>query len=118
MPSRGILDVLQRWAHADSVKFNKANCKVLHVGWGNPKHKYRLGGEQTDSSPKEMDLGVLVDEKLNMTQQRAPAAQKANHILSCIKRSMNSSSREVILPLHSTLETLPGVLHPAPRSPV
>jgi len=55
---------------------------------------------------------VLVDEKLNMTRQRALAAQKAIRILGCIKISMASRAREVILSLHSG-ETLPGVLHPA-----
>ncbi|GAB0182829.1 mitochondrial enolase superfamily member 1 [Grus japonensis] len=32
------LDRLQRWACVNLMKFNKAKCKVLHVGQGNPKH--------------------------------------------------------------------------------
>jgi len=85
------------------MKFNKGKCTDLHLGRNNHMHQYRLGVDLLLSSSAERDLGVLVDDRLTMSQQCALVAKNANGILGCIRRSVASRSREVLLPLYTAL---------------
>ena len=84
--------------------FNKNKCRVLHIGRNNHiLYQFRLRNDLLEESSAEKEVGVLVDERLAMSQQCALVAKKVSSILGCIKRSVASRLRKVILPLYSAL---------------
>lgn len=50
---------LEHWAIVNVVKFNEIRCWILHLGWSNTGHKYKLGEDWLENSPADRDPGVL-----------------------------------------------------------
>lgn len=90
--------ILENWAITNGIKFNKWKYCLLHQGWSNCRHGYRLGHEWLEGS-----LGVLVNSKLNMNHMCPLSAKRSKHILGCIKQSITKQSTKVFFPLYLTL---------------
>lgn len=91
------IDRREGWPHGSLMRVNKARCKVLHTGQGNPQYHYRERNKWIDCSPVEEGLGILVSDKLSMHWHCALVAHKLIYALGCIQSSVASGAREVIL---------------------
>lgn len=58
------------------LRFNLDSPRqILYLAWGNLRSMYSLGDKTLESNHEERDKGALADSKLNLSQQRAQAAQ-------------------------------------------
>ncbi|MCQ4078531.1 hypothetical protein FK519_27530 [Klebsiella pneumoniae] len=91
LPSRERdFDRLEKWTDENLMKFSKGKCKVPQQGRNNPRHQYVVGAAQLESSLAEKDLGVLVDTKLNMSQQCSLMSKAVKIILGCFMMNVDS----------------------------
>ena len=97
------LDNLNNWSEKWLLKFNKDKCKVMHVGYNNLKHNYKLQGRNLIRVEEEKDLGVIVKSDLKNGSQCMAASRKANTILGFIARNFDCKTPEVITRLYTSL---------------
>lgn len=65
-------DTSEKWARVSLIRFNKA----MHLGQSNPQYQHRLEDEGIESSQVEKDVKQMVNEKLDISQNR-PESQLA-----------------------------------------
>jgi len=105
------LDRLESWTGRNLMRFNKSKCRVLYLGRNNCMHRYRLRDDTLERSSVER---ILEDNRLAMNLQCTLVGKKAwGALKGCIKKSVASRSREMILPtLLCPGEASSGVLCP------
>ena len=88
-----------------SYEVQQREMQVLQLWRSNSMHQYRLGASQLGISLAGKDLEVPLDTKLTRSQQCVLVVKAADSILGYTRKSITSSSREVIILLRSAQET-------------
>src|SRR6218665_439992 len=76
--------------------FNVDKCSVMHMGKGNKKFQYNIGGVTLRASEEERDLGAIMHCSAKPSRQCVEAAKRANRILGMTKRMIVSREQDVV----------------------
>jgi hypothetical protein len=95
------LDSLYNWAEKWGMSFNVKKCKVMHLGHGNAKHEYRMGGQVLQSVDTETDIGVKISKNLKPSEQCWKAAQTGQTVLSQLARAFHYRDRNIFVKLYA-----------------
>lgn len=91
---------LNQWHEANWMRFNKMNARSFTWIITTPCSASDLRENGWKSCLAEKAMWVLVDSQLNMSQELAQVAKKANGVLDCIRNNVFRKTKEVILTLH------------------
>ena len=79
------------------------NNVCVMCGYNNKQYDYFMGKECIETTHEERDLGVIITETLDVTEQCVRAANKANAMLGMINRAFKYKTKEVVLKLYKSL---------------
>ena len=99
---RDLMEV-QKWAEKWKMEFNVGKCKMMHIGRKNPKNVYSMGGTELETTSAERDLGVTIDDQLDLGKHIKSIVAKANRMLGLIRISFACLDRPMFLNLYLVL---------------
>jgi hypothetical protein len=97
------LDKIGEWSEKWQMPFNTDKCKVMHIGFANPKVNYSLLGSQLQDTVLEKDLGVLISSDLKFSAQCIAVEKQAQKLLGYIRRQFQFRDKEIVLALYNAL---------------
>lgn len=97
------LNNLHGWSAEWTMLFNAEKCKCVHYGHNNRQYDYFMGDNPIETSHVEKDLGVIITDTLNVTEQCVKASNKANAMLGMINRAIKYKTKEVVVKLYKSL---------------
>ena len=81
------------------MEYNVENGEIMHFGRRNGGTDYFLNGKMLRKSEIQRDLGVIVQDSLQVNVQVQSAVRKANAMLAFMSREPEYKSRDVLLRL-------------------
>ena len=97
------LTKVQKWAEKWKMEFNIGKCKIMHIGKKNPKNVYVMGGTELETTRAERDLGVTIDDQLDLGKHIKSIVAKANRMLGLIRISFACLDKTMFLNLYLVL---------------
>ena len=94
------IERLVDWSTEWQMLFNPSKCHILHLGAGNARYEYTMGGTKLEAVEYEKDVGVLVHQSLKPSMQCARAAGRANAILGQLSRAITYRDKDTFLKLY------------------
>ena len=94
------LDALIEWADQWGMEFNIKKCKVIHMGFNNPRSKYTMRGQALECTKEERDIGIIISEDLKPSAQVAKAARTAAAVLAQLTRAFHYRDRHIFVRLY------------------
>ena len=91
---------LEQWSQEWQMMFNSSKCHILHLGNGNKKFEYVMGGQVLEEVESEKDVGVMIHQSLKPSLQCTRAAERANQVLGQLSRAVSYRDKQTFLKLY------------------